>query len=49
MGKAVLLYPVASVVLILFAAGHTVGFFGFKAPSAEGQAVWDDAQRSFSG
>ena len=41
MAKASALYRVASVLLILFAVGHTVGFLKFKAPSVEGRAVWD--------
>ena len=41
MEKAAVLYRVASVIFILFAIGHTAGFLRFKAPSMEGQAVWD--------
>ena len=41
MVKATVLYRIASVILIIFAAGHTAGFLRFQAPSAEGQAVWD--------
>ena len=41
MAKAAILYRIASVILILFAIGHTVGFLRFKAPSVEGQGVWD--------
>ena len=37
--SATLLFRIASVLLILFAAGHTVGFLKFKAPTAEGRAV----------
>src|SRR5438270_6257366 len=36
---ATLLYRIAAIVLILFAAGHTFGFLKFKAPNAEGVAV----------
>jgi hypothetical protein len=36
---ATLLYRISAFVLILFAAGHTVGFMKFKAPTAEGVAV----------
>jgi hypothetical protein len=36
---ATLLYRIASVLLILFAVGHTVGFLKFKPPSPEGRAV----------
>ncbi len=39
--KAVTLYRIASVLLVLFAAGHTVGFLKFKPPTAEGLAVRD--------
>ena len=39
--KAQVLYRIASVLLIVFAIGHTVGFLKFKPPSAEGQAVWE--------
>lgn len=39
--SATLLYRIATVVLILFAAGHTVGFLKFKPPNAEGVAVRD--------
>jgi hypothetical protein len=35
------LYRTASVVFILFAAGHTFGFLGFTPPTAEGIAVRD--------
>jgi hypothetical protein len=38
---ATLLYRIASVLLLLFAAGHTVGFLKFKPPTAEGLAVRD--------
>lgn len=34
-----LLYRIAAVVLLLFAAGHTFGFMTFKPTSAEGLAV----------
>lgn len=37
--KALTLYRIASVLLVLFAAGHTVGFLKFKPSSAEGLAV----------
>ncbi len=37
--SATLLYRIASIVLILFAAGHTVGFLKFTPGSAEGVAV----------
>lgn len=41
MAKATLLYRIASVLLILFAVGHTFGFMKFQAPTAEGRAVWE--------
>jgi hypothetical protein len=39
--KAVTLYRIASVLLVLFAAGHTFGFLKFKSPTAEGIVVRD--------
>lgn len=39
--KAIMLYRIASVLLVLFAAGHTFGFLKFKPPTAEGLAVRD--------
>jgi hypothetical protein len=36
------LYRTASVVFLLFAAGHTFGFLSFTPPTAEGIAVRDD-------
>jgi len=36
---ATLLYRIAAFVLVLFAAGHTLGFMTFKAPTPEGVAV----------
>ena len=36
---ATLLYRIAAVIFILFAAGHTFGFLKFKAPTPEGEAV----------
>ncbi len=39
--NATLLYRVAAVLLVLFAGGHTLGFMGFKPPTAEGLAVRD--------
>lgn len=41
MMKASLFYRIASVLLILFAAGHTFGFLKFKPPSPEARAVRD--------
>lgn len=42
---ATLLYRIAAVVLVLFAAGHTVGFLTFRPSSREGLAVYE-AMRS---
>ena len=39
--KPTLLYRIASVLLILFATGHTVGFLRFVPPTAEGVGVRD--------
>jgi len=36
---ATLLYRIAAVVLVVFAAGHTFGFITFRPPGAEGLAV----------
>jgi hypothetical protein len=36
---ATLLYRISAFVLVLFAAGHTLGFMKFKAPTPEGIAV----------
>ena len=35
------LYRLAAGVFVLFAAGHTLGFLGFKPPNAEALAVWN--------
>jgi hypothetical protein len=43
--SATRLYRIAAVLLILFALGHTVGFLGFKPPSAEGVAVREAMDR----
>ncbi len=40
-----LAYRIASVLLVLFAALHTVGFLRFKAPTAEGMAVLEAMNR----
>jgi hypothetical protein len=37
--NATLLYRISAVLLVLFAAGHTLGFLTFKPQSAEGMAV----------
>jgi hypothetical protein len=39
--SATLLYRIAAVVLVLFAAGHTFGFLKFTPPNPEGIAVRD--------
>ena len=39
--KPTLLYRIASVLFVLFAAAHTYGFLHFVPPSAEGAAVRD--------
>ncbi|HKE47124.1 MAG TPA: hypothetical protein VKB52_03600 [Rhodanobacteraceae bacterium] len=39
--KPTLLYRIAAVLLVLFAAGHTVGFLRMVPPTAEGVAVRD--------
>ena len=41
MMNATAFYRIASVLLILFAAGHTFGFLSFKPPSPEALAVRD--------
>ena len=38
---ATLLYRIAAVALLLFAAGHTFGFLSFRPPSTEGLAVYN--------
>ena len=37
--KATWLYRIAAILLLLFAAGHTIGFLKFVPPTPEGQAV----------
>lgn len=44
MRNATLFYRIASVLFILFAAGHTFGFLAFKPISPEGLAVRDAMQ-----
>jgi hypothetical protein len=39
--SATLLYRIAAVVFLIFAAGHTFGFLSFRPDSAEGRAVFD--------
>jgi hypothetical protein len=39
--SATLLYRIATIVLVLFAAGHTFGFLKFSPPNPEGIAVRD--------
>jgi len=43
--SAKVLYRIASVLLVLFALGHAVGFLKFKPPTAEGMAVRDAMER----
>ena len=38
---ATLLYRIAAVLFVIFAAGHTGGFLRFRPASPEGRAVWD--------
>ena len=38
--KATLLYRIAAVLLIVFAAGHTIGFLRFRPETPEGRAVF---------
>lgn len=38
---ATLLYRIAAVIFLVFAAGHTIGFLKFRPPNAEGVAVMD--------
>jgi uncharacterized membrane protein len=33
-------FRIGAVLLLLFAVGHTIGFLSFRAPTAEGRAVW---------
>ena len=39
--RPTLLYRIAAILLLLFAAGHTFGFLGFRPTSAEGRAAMD--------
>jgi hypothetical protein len=39
--NATVLYRIAAVILLLFAAGHTFGFLSFKPPTPEGIAALD--------
>ena len=39
--NATLLYRIAAVLFVLFAAGHTIGFLKFTPPTPEGVAVYD--------
>ncbi len=38
--KSATWFRITSVVILLFAAGHTFGFLTFRPATAEGQAVW---------
>lgn len=44
MVKATLLYRIGSVLLVLFAAGHTFGFLKFRPATSEGRAVYQAMQ-----
>ena len=44
--SATLLYRLASILLVLFAAGHTFGFLKFKAPTPEGVAVREAMEKT---
>jgi hypothetical protein len=39
--KVTVLYRIAAVLLILFAAGHTIGFLKFRPETPEGRAVFE--------
>jgi hypothetical protein len=39
--KATWLYRITAILLLLFAAGHTIGFLKFVPPTPEGKAVMD--------
>jgi hypothetical protein len=39
--KATVLYRIAAVLLIIFAAGHTIGFLKFRPETPEGRAVFE--------
>ncbi len=43
--KATILYRIAAILLVLFAAGHTVGFLTFTPPTAEGRAVLESMNK----
>lgn len=38
--KATWLFRITSILLLLFAAGHTFGFLSFVPPTSDGQAAW---------
>jgi hypothetical protein len=38
--RATWLFRITSILLLLFAAGHTVGFLKFVPPTSDGQAAW---------
>ena len=42
--KATTWFRIAFVLMLLFATGHTIGFLTFRAPTADGQAVWTAMQ-----
>jgi hypothetical protein len=43
--RPALWFRIAGVILLLFAAGHTVGFLTFRPDTAEGLAVWNGMQQ----
>jgi hypothetical protein len=43
-------FRISALLLIFFALGHTVGFLTFRAPTAEGRALWEAMKNTrFSG
>jgi hypothetical protein len=43
--KAPILFRITAVIFLIFAAGHTLGFLTFRAPTQEGIAVYDAMNR----
>lgn len=39
--KSIWWFRISALLLLFFAFGHTVGFLTFRAPTAEGRAVWE--------
>ena len=46
--RPTLFYRIAAILLLLFAAGHTFGFLGFRPTSPEGRAAMDAMATVFS-